>query len=154
MSTAPIGRQAFGILVAAVLVSACGASTPTSAPNESIPPAPAAPSGWRSVVAFGGTGGTGFVGVSNIALRGRAVAVNAACSGTGTLIVLLGTAEEGDSGARPAAVFPCALGGTAATRVELTGMPIPQVAMLRATVVEGLGTLRHAAFNVSVEQEQ
>lgn len=84
-----------------------------------------------------------------VRLDGREVALNAACAGEGTLVVVILPATNGDSGAEPSAVFPCGgTGATAANRFALTGMSIPDEATIRATVVEGTGTLRHPAFYI------
>ena len=81
------------------------------------------------------------------------MALNAACVGLGNLVVLISPADAGDAGPATSAVFDCGDSGQVAeTRFELTGVPIPEVALIRATVVEGGGVLRHAAFNVSIEQ--
>ena len=148
-------KQVLGSVGLAVVIAACAAGTPTSGPSESVPPQPIAPAGWTMVVSFGGSAGPIFSGVGSIKLGGKAVALHAACTGIGTLVVLVEPGDGGDLGARPAAVFPCGGPGTEAdNRVELTGMAIPDVATIRAMVVEGLGTIRHAAFNVSIEQPQ
>lgn len=136
----------------ALALAACGAGSQPSDSNESMPPYPNAPTGWVSLGALGGSGGAGFYGTT-LELGGGEVALNAACVGLGSLVVLISPADAGDAGPASSAVFRCGDSGQVAiTRSELTGMPIPEVAMIRAYVVEGLGVLRHAAFNVSVEQ--
>ena len=135
----------------AAVLAACGAGTPE--PAESLPPAPEAPAGWGSVGSFGGAGGTGLFGIS-LALHEGGVAVNASCLGSGTLVVMV--SETRLSGREPfeapSAIFPCGAGGQIApSRVELSDAPVGEVTA-SAFVVEGGGTIRHAAYNVSLEQ--
>ena len=142
------------VTVVALLVAGCSSSAASAEPGERMPPAPPAPAGWGSVAGFGGTGGSGFVGISSIKLGGHPVALNAACTGDGTLLVIVEASGGSGAGVAPSAVFPC--GGTAKVaenRFEVTSAPIPDVATVRATVVEGPGVSRHAAFRVSVEQQ-
>jgi hypothetical protein len=83
-----------------------------------------------------------------------AVAVNAACAGSGTLVVMLSALPP--SGADPVAAtsvaFPCAEGAAAsASRLELASAPVGDITA-SAFVIEGGGTIRHAAYIVSLEQ--
>jgi hypothetical protein len=97
--------------------------------------------------------GSGLTSIS-LTLGEGVVALNASCSGSGTLIVIITETGLGLDGAQaaPSAGFPCEEGGDVRTsRVELDGAPAGDV-IASAFVVEGGGTIRHAAFNVSVEQ--
>ena len=142
---------AIGLLI---FLGACGVGTsPTLEPAESIPAAPAAPAGWTSIGSFGGVAGSGLTSASFTVGEG-VVALNASCSGGGTLVVIIGKNRLGVDGvqAAPSAAFPCGEGGEVGTsRVELDGAPSGDV-IVSAFVVEGGGVIRHAAFNVSVEQ--
>jgi hypothetical protein len=83
-----------------------------------------------------------------------AVAVHASCVGADTLIVTLTTSGPSaeQAIAAPAAVFRCGGAGEPATsRVELEGVSVGEVSAT-AYLVEGPGTTRHGAFNVSIEQ--
>ncbi|MEX2137000.1 MAG: hypothetical protein WEB29_08660 [Chloroflexota bacterium] len=80
------------------------------------------------------------------------VAVSTACQGSGDLVVMLSGLPPSD--AQPvvgtSAIFRCDE-QTATARVELTDAPSGDV-RVSAFVVEGGGTTRHAAYNISVEQ--
>ena len=144
-------RVAIGLLL---ILAGCGAgSTPTPEPAESIPPPPAAPAGWISIGSFGGAAGSGLTSAS-FTLGEGVLALNASCSGSGTLIVIITEHSLGVDGAQaaPSAEVPCGEGGDVRTsRVELVGAFAGDV-IASAFVVEGGGTIRHAAFTVSVEQ--
>lgn len=104
---------------------------------------------------MGGSGGAGF-SASNFALGGRETGLNAALfwqrdAGGGDRTCSAGRMGWGRS-------VRCLLvrgpGATAVNRFDIADMPIPNQTTISATVVEGLGTLRHASYNVSVEQRQ
>lgn len=142
-----------GLAAVVVLAGACGASSAAADAVEDMPPLPETPSGWTLVGGFGGSG-SHFTGVTGIQFGEGDVAINGACNGNGTLIVLIRPAESGDSGVGPSAVIPCGDPGAPAVRFELAGMSIPNDATIRATVVEGAGAIRHAAYQVAVEQRE
>ncbi len=84
-----------------------------------------------------------------------AVAVNAACAGSGTLVVML-SAQPLSGGSNPVAAtsvaFPCGEGAAAsASRLEFANAPVGDITA-SAFVIEDGGTIRHAAYNVSLEQ--
>ncbi len=89
-----------------------------------------------------------------INLTDGAMAVNAACAGSGTLVVML-SAEAlsgGDPVAATSVAFPCGEGAAAsASRLELTSAPVGDITA-SAFVIEGGGTIRHATYNVSLEK--
>ena len=147
-------RRLPGLVMAALLVGACGGSASVESSIEAMPPIPETPTGWVLVDGMGGSGSQ-FSVATGIQLGGDEVALNGACRGVGSLVVVILPASGGDSGAGPSAVFPCGgTGATATNRFELTGMSIPDKATVRATVVEGAGTNRHAAFYIAIEQRQ
>jgi len=147
-------KRVTGLAAVVLLATACGTSSDVTETVEDPPPPPETPSGWVLVSGFGGSGSQ-FTGATGIQFDGSDVAVNAACTGNGTLVVLIRPASSGDAGVGPSAVFPCGGPGTAVVnRFELAGLSVPENATLRATVVEGAGTLRHAAYQVAVEQRQ
>jgi hypothetical protein len=89
----------------------------------------------------------------SLTLRGAPVALSAACQGIGDLVVMVSGSEPSD--AQPAvgmaATFRC--GEHSATgRVELAEAPTGDV-QVSAFVIEGGGALRHAAYNISIEQQ-
>lgn len=146
-------RSLLSLIGALVLMAGCTATTPSARPAESVPPLPVAPPGWASVAGFGGGAGPGSIGAS-LSVADGPLALHASCSGEGTLMVIVTTqGQEGTSSyLAPAGVFDCPdLGETSTGRVEL---PDAEAGVITATayVVEGLGTLRHASFNVSLEQ--
>ena len=136
-----------------LLAGACGTNSDLGQTVEDMPKPPETPSGWTMVSGFGGSGSQ-FTGTTGIEFGDGDVAVNGACNGTGTLVVMILPAASGDSGVGPSAVIPCGDLDAPAVRYELAGMAIPKSATVRATVVEGAGTTRHAAFQVLVEQRQ
>lgn len=143
------------LLVAGFVLTLAACSAIPSSPETavSMPPAPEAPAGWVSSGSFGGNGGNGMTGTS-INLAEGAVAVDATCAGSGTLVVMLSASPP--SGAGPVAatsvVFPCTEDAEAsASRLELAGAPVGDVTV-SAFVIEGGGTIRQAAYNVSLEQ--
>jgi hypothetical protein len=137
------------VLALALLASACTSSSATMA-SESIPPAPVPPEGWASVGGLSGAAGAGFASLS-VPLGSGVVALHAACSGIGTLIVLV-SSEPAQAGVQPSAVFQCNSGTATENRFELTGVTIPRPTVFTVIVVEGLGAIRHSTFNVSIEQ--
>lgn len=141
-----------GLAAVMALAGACGVNSAVET-VEDVPPLPETPSGWTLVSGFGGSGSQ-FTGVTGIEFGEGDVAVNGACNGNGLLVVLIRAAESGDSGVGPSAVFPCGDPGAPAVRFELAGMSIPKNATIRATIVEGAGTIRHAAYGVAVEQRE
>jgi hypothetical protein len=91
---------------------------------------------------------------TSINLADGAVAVNATCAGSGTLVVMLSASPPSDADpvAATSVVFPCSEDAEAsASRLELAGAPVGDTTV-SAFVIEGGGTIRHAAYNVSVEQ--
>ena len=89
-----------------------------------------------------------------LTLTDEAVAVSAACAGSGTLVVMLSVQPL--SGADPVAAtsvaFPCVEDAAASVgRLELANAPVGDITA-SAFVIEGGGTIRHAAYNVSLEQ--
>lgn len=142
-----------GLAAVMVLAGACGVNSAVAETVEDLPPLPETPSGWVLVSGFGGSGSQ-FTGVTGIEFGEGDLAVNGACNGNGTLVVLIRAAESGDSGVGPSAVIPCGDLGAPAVRLELADMSIPKNATIRATVVEGAGTIRHAAYQVAVEQRE
>lgn len=147
-------RKRLAALVAAmVLFGSCGTSSDLSQTMEDMPRPPETPSGWAFVAGFGG-GGSQFTGTTGIEFGDGDVAINAACNGNGTLVVLILPASSGDAGVGPSAVIPCGPPDAPAVRYELAGQSVPKNATIRATVVEGAGTVRHAAYQVLVEQRQ
>ena len=130
-----------------LLASGCGDLTSEAVP---VPTAPAAPPGWTTVGTFGGEGGNGFVGAAfDVDLTNAEVALNAACTGDGTLVVFVGAAEA--AGEVPSVVIPCSQAGEP-HRVELAESPASTGAEFRAALVEPSDGARHGAFNVSVER--
>jgi hypothetical protein len=145
------GWWLLAVVVLAILVG-CDAGTGAPEPAESVPPAPDAPAGWQSIVTFGSSGPG--VGAMAFDVAEGAVAVHASCVGADTLIVTLTTSGPSaeQAIAAPAAVFRCGGAGEPATsRVELEGVSVGEVSAT-AYLVEGPGTTRHGAFNVSIEQ--
>ncbi len=147
-------RWSPSLIGALVLLAGCTATTPAVGPAESVPPLPQAPSGWASVGGFGGSAEGGLIGATLSVVDG-ALALSASCSGEGTLMVIITReGKEAESAyVAPAGVFACPdLGQVSTGRVELPDVPAGAVTVT-AYVVEGLGTLRHASFNVSLEQD-
>lgn len=147
-----MGRWLVGLVGLAFVVGACGNGVPTPEPAESMPALASPPTGWVSAGGMGGNGGSSFGG-GIFPLCGRRTAIDAACAGSGTLVVLISPMPITDiAQAGLSATFPCITGAIAQSSVELTGMVIPDTATVSATVVEGLGTLRHASYSISIEQ--
>jgi hypothetical protein len=142
-----------GLAAGMLLVGACGASWDVAQTVEDMPKLPETPSGWTMVSGFGGSGSQ-FTVDTGVEFGDGDVVVNGACNGSGTLVVMILPAASGDSGVGPSAVIPCGDLDAPAVRYELVGMSIPKNATVRATVVEGPGTTRHATFQVLVEERQ
>jgi len=134
-----------------MVVAAC-ASTATPRPEESTPPLPAAPPGWQSIGSIGGTGGSGWVS-AEFTIAGRPSVLAATCIGSGTLVIAASSAQSGTlAGPARAFVLPCGGPNPAVGRVAIADlMPVPDVVTVSAGVVEDPATLRHAAFELSVE---
>jgi hypothetical protein len=86
-----------------------------------------------------------------VAVDDHAVAVDATCDGTGTLIVVASPASSASAAATsPSATFPCTDDRTA------TQLTLDRVAAGRVTftayLVEGFGATRPSTFAVSVER--
>lgn len=146
-------RWSPSLIGALVLLAGCTATTPAVGPAESVPPLPQAPPGWASVAGFSGSAG-GLISAA-LSVADGALALSASCSGEGTLMVIITMeGQEAESAyVAPAGVFACPdLGQVSTGRVELPDVPAGAVTVT-AYVVEGLGTLRHASFNVSLEQD-
>ena len=128
-----------------------GTPEPTGSAPASAPPAPVPPAGWVSAGSFGGAGGTGTSAMS-LTLGDAPVALSAACVGSGDLVVMV--SGSASNAAQPAvgiaARFRCDV-ESASTRVELFQPPTGDVT-LSAFVAESGGAIRHAAYNISVEQ--
>jgi hypothetical protein len=147
-----LGIVVVHVIVVAVLVGACTAA-PTPEPAESTPPLPAASPGWRSIGSLGGAGGSGWLS-ADFTLAGRPTAVNARCVGSGTLVVAVSARQDTPAGGPTHAfVLPCGRATPTVASIAVTDLlPVPEVATLTAGVVDDPGTVRHAAFMLSVEQ--
>lgn len=145
----PVDRIATALMGAAL--AACSTASPP-ATAESIPPAPSAPSGWASAGSFGGTATGGGMFGADLTLSDAPVAVSAICSGTGSLVVIIADAAATEPIVATSVTFPCTVDDQAGpNRVELTDAPTGEI-VASAFVVEGGGTIRHASFNVAIEQ--
>ncbi len=143
-------RLTLPVAALVLVLSACSAPPEAAA---SMPPVPEAPAGWASSASFGGVGGNGMTSIA-INLTDGAVAVSAACAGSGTLVVMLSAQllVDGDPVAATSVAFPCGEGvAESASRLELANAPVGDITA-SAFVIEGGGTIRHAAYNVSLEQ--
>ncbi len=141
------------LIGALMLLVGCTTTTPATTSTESIPPVPQAPSGWVSVGAFGAGAGEGQIGVALSLVEGP-LALSASCAGEGTLMVVVTTEgqEAGGAYVAPAGIFACpGADQVSAGRVELPDASAGAVTVT-AYIVDGLGTLRRASFNVSMEQ--
>ncbi len=122
---------------------------PTASAAESLPPAPAAPAGWQSIGSFGTPSAIGWGGVQ-LAVSAAPLAIHVACSGNGDVVVAIGTGD----GPRTSVVMGCrTVGDTAAEGRWL--LPVPAAAATEsfsAAVVEDPGSLRRAAYQISIEQ--
>ena len=143
-------RRLAQALAVAALFGACTSSSQVSI--EADPPIPVTPSGWVLVNGMGSAG----VGKSSsdVHFDSRDIALNAACTGSGTLVVLV-LPRGAETGTGPGATFRCGgLGATAVNRFEFAGEAIPESATIRVSVEEDSGALRQPAFMLSVEQRQ
>ena len=140
-------KRLVAYMAAALLVAGCSGST-RPLPAESMPPAPIAPGGWASIGGIGGSGGQGGAGME-LPLDGHETAIDAACSGNGTLVVQLGDVTAAPA---PAVVFRC--GGhdeVSTSRFVLTDS-IRGTATIVASVIQGPADLYNSSFWVSIEQ--
>lgn len=135
------------------LLLACNATDPTTDPGRSIPPAPEPPPGWSSVGSLGGGARQAPAGAT-FTVRAGALAVNAACAGQGTLVIVVSPQgmDSTDAHAAPSAVFNCGdREQVGIARVQLPDAHGGEVTTT-AYLIEGFGALRHPAFNASLEQ--
>jgi hypothetical protein len=124
------------------------------AKTRGIEPAAVAGLAWLAVDrVFGCAGGSGWVS-AEFALAGRSTVLAATCVGNDTLVIAPSSGQSGTlAGPARAFVLPCGRTNPAAGRVAITDlMPVPDVVTVSAGVVEDPGTLRHATFELSVEQ--
>jgi len=141
-------KRLLAALATAVLAVGCSANSSGPMPAETVPPPPTAPAGWASIAGIGGTGGQGGAGIA-LPLDGHATAIDAACSGNGTLVVQFGDATYAPT---PAVAFHCGgHGEVAVSRYELAS-PIQGTVTVIASVIQGAGDLYNSSFWVSIEQ--
>lgn len=140
---------------AAALLAGC-VPTGQGLSSPQVPAVPPAPPGWISIGSFAGPGASGFVG-STLAFRAEGIAVNAACAGSGTLLVFLDW-DVGDQKATSlqSVAVPCAGDPSSAKpyRVEMSGTHPAGPSNIAATIVPGQGSSTPGSFAVSVEQRE
>lgn len=136
-------RRNVGAACLAMLLAGCGQAA--ASPVPSMPPVPVAPAGWTALASIGGTGDPGFSGMTT-EVSGRPLAIHVACSGVGTLVVMIGRGP--DAGGLPATgedavTFPCSIdAGTASERHELETVLGAGSLTVDGAVIEGAGALR------------
>jgi hypothetical protein len=135
----------------ALLVAACA---PAPAPSA-WPEAPPAPAGWTSVGSIRGEATVGWT-VGRYTFSGRTVAVNASCSGSGTVFIVVGWPDLSPTSG-PArfetSAFPCtsAVETVSPSRIELT-TALTGAADVNVFVVEGPSAIGRTSFGVSIEE--
>jgi hypothetical protein len=135
----------------ALLLTACSA-VPSPSPFPEVPPPP---DGWSSLGAIQGETSPGWAGM-RVTFSGRAVGVNAACRGTGTLFVIAdwtGVSSSSGPAQFQTAAFPCGspIEGAHSSRIELATTPTGE-SDVSVFVVEGAGAIGRSSFAVSVEE--